>query len=102
MKKQQKMKEKQKKHIRKKTKKIKGNQGKTNNNIKIKEKQKKHNEKHGKTRKSKCLGCFCTVYSALCTLHCVLCCLISWATHGLPADRAPVHLQLCSSCARAL
>ena len=29
-----------------------------------------------------CLGC---------SLHCVLCCLISWATHGLPADRAPVY-----------
>ena len=24
-------------------------------------------------------------------LHCVVCCLISWATHGLPADRAPVY-----------
>ena len=33
--------------------------------------------------------CSATMFGVF--LHCVLCCLISWATHGLPADRAPVH-----------
>ena len=46
------------------------------------QRRKKKKKEKKKKEKQKVFGVF---------LHCVLCCLISWATRGLPADRAPVY-----------